>query len=93
MSVLRDEFMSVQTYPDRQSWLNGRSLGIGASETAAALGENPYRSPFSLWAEKTGKLEPADLSKFERVEWGNRLEGAIAKAVGERLIRIGFAKT
>ena len=79
--------MSVQTYPDRQSWLNGRSLGIGASETAAALGENPYRSPFSLWAEKTGKLEPADLSKFERVEWGNRLEGAIAKAVGERFGR------
>jgi putative phage-type endonuclease len=79
--------MSVETYPDRESWLFGRTLGIGASETSAALGENPYRSPFSLWAEKCNKLEPEDLSDRECVEWGTRLEGAIVRAVAERFGR------
>lgn len=33
-------------------------VGIGASEVAAALGKNPWKSRYGLWLEKTGRAEP-----------------------------------
>jgi putative phage-type endonuclease len=35
--------------------LKGR---LGCSEVAAALGVSKYKTPYRLWAEKTGRLEP-----------------------------------
>lgn len=37
-------------------WLELRSHYIGGSDAAAVVGLNAYASPFSLWAEKTGKV-------------------------------------
>ena len=64
---------------DRNAWLAARQEGIGGSEAAAVLGLNPWKSAFALWAEKTGKVEPDDLSENESVEWGTLLEPAIAE--------------
>jgi putative phage-type endonuclease len=68
--------------------LSIRSTGIGASEAAAALGVDPYKSSFALWCEKVGDLEPADLSDVEAVEWGNRLEPVVSQAFADRTQRI-----
>lgn len=68
----------------RESWLAERMTGLGASDAAAVLGQSPWKSPFQLWAEKTGNVEPDDLSKNEAVEFGIRLEPTIAKAFADR---------
>jgi putative phage-type endonuclease len=65
-----------------------RQTGIGASEAAAALGIDPYRSRFGLWGEKTGQIDPADLYGVEAVEWGNRLQPIVAQAYAERSGRV-----
>jgi len=61
---------------------NDRTTSIGASDWAAALGVCPWKSPFQLWAEKTGIAEPSDLSGVERIYWGNALEAIIIARFG-----------
>lgn len=38
-------------------WLAIRSKYIGGSDASACIGMNPYKSRYTLWAEKTGKVE------------------------------------
>ena len=35
-------------------WQAARRQSVGGSDAATVLGLNPYASPYSLWAEKTG---------------------------------------
>ena len=37
---------------DKDLWLKYRGLGIGASDAAAAVGLNPFKSQLELWMEK-----------------------------------------
>lgn len=60
-----------------EEWLEERKKSLGGSDVGAVLGMNAYSSPYTVWAEKTGKL-PA----FEGNEWtrlGNDLEGYVAE--------------
>jgi predicted phage-related endonuclease len=41
----------------REEWLAARKLTIGASESAALLGQHPYLTLRELWAIKTGEIE------------------------------------
>lgn len=60
---------------ERVAWLDARGEGIGASEIAAALGISPWDSPFSLyWRKRLG----GDVEESPQMEWGTRLEDAIA---------------
>lgn len=70
--------------PTRESWLLERATGIGASESPAVLGLSPWKSPFQLWAEKTGHVEPDSLEGNEPAEFGIRLEKPIAEAFADR---------
>lgn len=61
--------------------LEERKKSLGGSDVGAVLGMNEYSSPYTVWAEKTGKL-PA----FEGNEWtrlGNDLEGYVADRFSE----------
>lgn len=62
-----------------EEWREFRKQGIGGSDAGVVLGVNPWKSPLELWLEKTGRQEPEDISGKEAVEWGNRLESAIAQ--------------
>ena len=42
---------------DRDQFLAGRKKGIGGSDVAAILGFSPYKSPYQLWLDKTGRSE------------------------------------
>ena len=66
-------------FESRDEWLEARNNGIGGSDAGAVMGLNPYRSPLEVWLEKTGKVEPKDLSDKEAVEWGTRLEPMVAQ--------------
>ena len=56
-----------------------RMNGIGASESGIVLGVNKYVSPYKLWMQKVGKMEPDDLSNVPAVHWGNVHEDSIAQ--------------
>lgn len=49
--------------------------GLGASEIAAAIGLSPWRTPLSVWLEKTGQAPPFDGNEY--TEWGLLLEPAV----------------
>lgn len=59
----------------------GRALVVTASEAAAMMGEDEYRSPYALWAVKAGLAEPDDLEGNDPVFWGTVLEPAVAEGV------------
>jgi len=62
---------------ERLEWLARRRQGVGASEVGAVMGLSPWKSPYSLWAEKTGIVAP-DPDETEPQHWGNVLEPVIA---------------
>ena len=49
------EITKVKT-ANRDEWKELRSHYIGGSDAAAVIGLNPWVSPYTLWAEKSGKL-------------------------------------
>ena len=48
--------ITKQATANHEEWLALRHKYIGGSDAAAVVGMNAYVSPFSLWAEKTGRL-------------------------------------
>lgn len=75
--------MTVAEMQNREAWLAMRNKGIGGSEAACIIGMSKWKSPFQLWLEKTGQVEPEDLSDKECVHWGNVLEQAVADRFSE----------
>ena len=37
-----------------------KSKSIGGSDASVIMGLNPYKSPYQLWMEKTGQVEPPE---------------------------------
>lgn len=68
---------------DREEWVAARTGSIGGSDAATLLGMNPYSSPYALWAEKTGAMEPEDISGKEAVRLGVVLEPYVAQRFTE----------
>lgn len=67
----------IVTHSSQADWTEARKTGIGASEMSAVLGLNPWKSALELYAEKTGAIEPEDLSNVEAVEMGLLLEPVV----------------
>jgi putative phage-type endonuclease len=62
---------------------NDRKDYIGGSDISAVMGLSRWKTPLQLWAEKTGAVEPEDISNKDAVKWGNRLEEVCASAFEE----------
>lgn len=67
---------------DHSAWLEARKRGLGGSDAGAAVGVNKYRSNVDVWNEKTGAVEPMDISDKPAVKFGK---------LAERHIRALFA--
>ncbi len=66
--------------PTRAEFLARRKAGIGGSDISVVLGLNPYRTPFELWLDKTGRSEPEhSADSLERMYWGTEMEDLVAK--------------
>lgn len=63
-SVQRSEFKKDKSFHDL------RKSGCGGSDVAVIMGTSPYKSPYQLWMEKTGKVEPEDISNMPHVRRG-----------------------
>lgn len=57
---------------------------IGGSDIAAIMSQSRWKTPYRLWAEKTGKIEVPDLSHNPAVEMGTRLEQFVADLFAEK---------
>ncbi|MBT3205227.1 MAG: endonuclease [Gammaproteobacteria bacterium] len=71
-------------------WLKWREGGITASDASTALGISKYKTPWRLWAEKTGRALPDDLSKNPHVARGVENEDKVRlcaeKHLGEEFL-------
>lgn len=55
--------------------LEARRGWIGASDVPVIVGVSPWKDPFTLWAEETGKVPVAEAG--DAAKWGNLLEPVI----------------
>lgn len=70
-----------------------RQNGIGASDTPIIMGYSSYKTPYQLYLEKTGIIEP-DEEITEQQYWGNALEPVIIKRFAEENnVEISFPDT
>jgi len=63
------------TSEERKSFLGGSDIGV-------IMGANPYKSPYELWLEKIGELEPMQGNQFTK--FGEAMEDYIKKEAEER---------
>lgn len=72
-----------------EEWLNYRQKTIGGSDAAAIAGLSEYSSPYSVWAQKMGKLPP--VPDNEAMRQGRDLEEYVARrwteATGKKVRR------
>jgi putative phage-type endonuclease len=61
----------------REEWLAQRRKTIGGSDAAAIIGLNAYASPYTVWADKTGRLP--DKPDNEAMRQGRDLEDYVAR--------------
>ena len=59
--------------------IENRSGYIGGSDIGTIMGVNPWKSPYTLWAEKTGLVQPDDISDNDAVWFGVKEEDIIAE--------------
>lgn len=64
-----------------EDWLEQRKKSIGGSDASAILGMNTYCSPYTVWADKLGKLPPKEDNEAMRL--GRDLEEYVAKRFTE----------
>ena len=67
-----------------EEWVAARKNSIGGSDAAAIVGMSEYASPYSVWAEKTGRVVSEDVSQVEAVRLGNDLEDYVAQRFTEK---------
>ena len=69
-------------WKDRDEWLAIRRKYIGGSDAGAVIGMNAYKSAYTLWAEKTGKIPEFEGNLITEV--GAYLEEFVAKMFQEK---------
>lgn len=67
---------------DEAHWLSLRKKDITSTESAALFGLSPYNTLFELWHAKKSGIT-AEFKTNERMQWGNRLEAAIAAGIAD----------
>ena len=67
--------------PNKEEWKKLRHQYIGGSDAAAVVGLNPFASAYSLWAEKTNRVD--GFSGNLATEVGTYLEEFVAKKFEE----------
>lgn len=69
--------ISKYKWKTHDEWLDLRKAYIGGSEAGSIIGMNPYKSAYTLWAEKTGRALPFEGNITTEV--GAYLEEFVAK--------------
>ncbi|UNI72461.1 MAG: exonuclease [Chaetfec virus UA24_244] len=74
----RGRIKTISTkHMSRDDWLLQRRKTIGGSDAAAVIGLSPWASPYTVWADKTGRLP--DRPDNEAMRIGRDLEEYVAR--------------
>lgn len=73
-----DGVIKIPLPKTHEEWLEDRQKGIGGSDVGAVLGLNKYKSPYTLWAEKSGLLHTEEVDN-ESMRIGRDLEDYVAR--------------
>ena len=68
-----------EQYENREIWLKERGKGIGASDSSACCGLNPYKTNVQLYQEKKGLISSI-VEENESMQYGNLQEENIRNA-------------
>ena len=78
-----------------EDWLVERQKSIGGSDAPSIIGLNPWSSPYTVWADKLGKIPPKEDNEAMRL--GRDLEDYVAKRftedTGKKVRRENFLLT
>lgn len=74
--------MTIHHPANREEWLKLRHQFVSSTESSALFGLNPYMTAFELFHAKRA-AEPTQFEASERMQWGLRLEDAIARGLAE----------
>ena len=64
-------------------WLEHRQKSIGGSDASTIIGLNPWSSPYTVWADKLGKIPPKEDN--EAMRQGRDLEAYVAERFCEKM--------
>lgn len=79
MNMLEKNLVIKHKIPKKhEDWVADRLKGIGGSDAGAVLGLNEYKSPYTLWAEKSG-LVSSTVEDNEMMRQGRDLEEYVAQ--------------
>jgi putative phage-type endonuclease len=69
-----------------------RSTYLGGTDAAAVCGQSRWKTPLQVWAEKTGKVVPEDISEKLPVKLGVKMEQTVCELfmeeTGKKLHRV-----
>ena len=88
-SLIEAERTNIST-ENRQEWLAERRKRFGCSDIPAIMGEDKYRSPLEVWADKRGLLA-CDDEMSEPAELGLELEPYLLHRFAMRTGRVIYA--
>lgn len=88
MSETQEQYLvngqpTITPATNRDQWLEERRTALGASEVAAILGVSPWSTPWEVWADKLGKLDPWSGNRSTRA--GQAFERAVLDEAEEEL--------
>lgn len=77
------EWTGVSSTTHREAWLEMRRSLVSASDVAAIMGEDDYRSALDVYADKVLEPEDMHLGLSSPMFWGSILEQPILRAVAK----------
>jgi len=78
----KENRMMMPQITETKEWHEDRRKGIGGSDSPVILGVSPFKSPYDLWREKIGEVEPTEPTP--PMLRGKYLEPIIAQIYQER---------
>ncbi|GLY10362.1 YqaJ viral recombinase family protein [Pseudobacillus badius] len=79
---MKAQVLAMTNDMNREEWLEARKAGLGGSDIGAIAGLNQWRSPMTVYLEKTSSIENNVDNEF--IYWGNVLEDVVAQEFSKR---------
>ena len=84
-----EEISLIPSHLFNEAWdgdpAKDRNKFIGGSDVGTILGVNKFKSPYQLFLEKTGQLEPENIDNKLQVKLGHKMEQVVAELYEEEL--------
>lgn len=84
-----EEITLIPSHLFNEAWdgdpAKDRNKFIGGSDVGTILGVNKFKSPYQLFLEKTGQIEPENIDNKLQVKLGHKMEQVVAELYEEEV--------